>query len=78
LYSNLIQILIKEVKAKINISTPAGLKIVKELEKHIKLVNITYPIPESFAKNKTYNQQEFEDKVKEKFAENYGVNLDEV
>jgi hypothetical protein len=42
------------------------------------MVKITYPIPESFAENITYNQQEFEDKVKEKFAETYGVNLKEV
>ena len=67
-----------EVTAKIDISTLAGRKIVRELEKHKKLVKITYPIPDSFAENKSYNQQEFEDKVKEKFAETYGVKYDEV
>jgi len=67
-----------EVTVKINIFTPAGQKIVSELEKHKKLVKITYPIPDSFAENKSYNQQEFEDKVKEKFAETYGVKYDEV
>jgi len=64
-----------EVTAKINISTPAGQKIVRELEKHKKLVKLTYPLPESIAENKTYTQQEFEDKVKEKFDETYGVDL---
>ena len=64
-----------EVTAKINISTPAGKKIVRELEKHKKLVKLTYPLPESIAENKTYTQQEFEDKVKEKFGETYGVDL---
>ncbi len=67
-----------EVTARINISTPAGRKIVKELEKHKKLVKVTYPLPDSIAENKTYTQQEFEDKVKEKFNETYGVNFDDV
>ena len=67
-----------EVTAKINISTPAGRKIVRELEKHKKLVKITYPLPDFIDVNKTYKQQEFEDKVKEKFHETYGVNFDEV
>jgi len=67
-----------EVTAKIDISTPAGRKIVKELEKHKKLVKITYPIPDNFAENKTYTQQEFEDKIEDKFTEMYGVDLDEV
>ena len=78
LKSDLKQIIIIEVTAITNISTPAGRKIVREPEKHKKQVKITYPIPESFAENITYNQQEFEDKVKEKFAETYGVNLKEV
>ena len=34
-----------EVTAIIDISTPAGRKIVRELEKHKKLVKVTYPIP---------------------------------
>ena len=67
-----------EATAKINISTPAGRKILRELEKHKKLVKISYLLPESFTENKTYTQQEFEDKVKEKFAETYGVKYDEV
>ena len=67
-----------EVIAKINISTPAGRKIVRELEKHKKLVKLTYPLPENYEENKTYTQQEFEDKVKERFAETYGIKYDEV
>ena len=67
-----------KVTAKIDISTPAGRKIVRELEKHKKLVKVTYPLPDNFDQNKTYTQQEFENKVKEKFAETYGVKFDEV
>jgi len=67
-----------EVTAKINISTPAGRKIVRELEKHKKLVKITYPLPDFIDVDKTFTQQEFEDKVKEKFNETYGVNFDDV
>jgi len=67
-----------EVTAKINISTPAGRKIVRELEKHKKLVKITYPLPDFIDVDKIYTQQEFEEKVKEKFNETYGVNFDDV
>ena len=93
-----------EVAAKINISTPAGRKIVKELEKHKKLVKVCYPLPfeedeiidETYSVNEVfaeldqqmkihygigkeiYTQQEFEDKVKAKFNEIYGVSFDKV
>ena len=67
-----------EVTAIIDISTPAGRKIVRELEKHKKLVKVTYPIPDNFDENKTYTQQDFENKVKEKFAETYDVDFDTV
>ena len=50
----------------------------RELEKHKKLVKVTYPIPDNFDENKTYTQQDFENKVKEKFAETYGVDFDTV
>lgn len=33
------------VTARINVETPAGRKIVRELEKHRKLVQIEYPLP---------------------------------
>jgi hypothetical protein len=67
-----------EVIAKINISTSVGRKILSEMEKHKKLVKITYPLPDFIDVDKTYTQQEFEDKVKEKFNETYGVNFDMV
>lgn len=75
-----------EVAAKINISTPTGRKIVKELEKHKKLVKVTYPLPfgedeiteETYSDKEIYTQQEFEDKVKAKFNETYGVSFDNV
>jgi len=67
-----------KVTAKIDISTPAGRKIVRELEKHKKLVKVTYPMPDTFDEKKTYTQQEFENKVKVKFYETYGVKFDEI
>jgi len=51
---------------------------VRELEKHKKLVKVMYPLPDNFVENKTYTQQDFENKVKEKFAETYGVDFDTV
>ena len=67
-----------EVIAKINISTPAGRKIVQELEKHKKLVKITYPVSDGIADSKTFTHEEFLKKVKNKFSEVYGVDFDEV
>jgi hypothetical protein len=53
-----------EAIAKINISTPAGRKIVRELEKHKKLVKISYPV--HFDNNRLPDETFF---VKEVFSE---------
>jgi hypothetical protein len=64
-----------EVTAKINISTPAGRKIVSELEKHKKLVKITYPIPlgEDGKNEQTYSVEEVFEELDTKLKKHYGV-----
>ncbi|MDP4238939.1 MAG: hypothetical protein Q8904_05640 [Bacteroidota bacterium] len=53
-----------DVIAKINISTPTGRKIVRELEKHKKIVKLSYPV--SFDKSLLPDETFF---VKEAFIE---------
>jgi hypothetical protein len=64
-----------EVTAKINISTPAGRKIVRELEKHKKLVKITYPISlgEDGKTEQTYSVEEVFEELDTKLKKHYGV-----
>lgn len=64
-----------EVTAKINISTPAGRKIVKELEKHKKLVKVTYPLPlgEDEISEETYSVNEVFTELDKKLKKHYGV-----
>ena len=61
--------------SKINISTPAGRKIVRELDKHKKLVKITYPIPlgEDGKTEQTYSIEEVFEELDTKLKKHYGV-----
>jgi len=64
-----------EVTAIIDISTPAGRKIVRELEKHKKLVKVTYPIPlgEDGKTEETYSVEEVFAELDNKLKNHYGV-----
>ena len=64
-----------EVTAKINISTHAGQKIVSELEKHMKLVKITYPISlrEDGKTEQTYSVEEVFKELDTKLKKHYGI-----
>jgi hypothetical protein len=64
-----------EATAKIDISTPAGRKIVKELEKHKKLVKITYPLPvgEDGITEETFSVDEVFAELDKKLKNHYGV-----
>jgi hypothetical protein len=64
-----------EVTAKINISTHAGQKIVSELEKHMKLVKITYPISlrEDGKTEQTYSVEEVFKELDTKLKKHYSV-----
>lgn len=61
-----------EVIARIDISKPAGRKIVKSLEKE-KSVKLEYPLPESIAGQKLYTHEEVWAKIEKKIEEHYGV-----
>lgn len=69
-----------KVLAEINIESPTGKSIVRELEKNYKVVKLNYPIPTSIDgdQDKTYSLDEFKENVKEEFRNRYGVDFDDV
>ena len=69
-----------KVTAEINTDSPTGKRIVRELEKHYKVVKLNYPTPTNpdGDEEKTYSFDEFKVNLKEKFKNRYGVDFDEV
>lgn len=59
------------VKALINVETPAGRKIVRELEKHKKVVQIDNPLTDV----KTCSANEAYERGLDKLSEHYGVEI---
>jgi len=62
------------VIAHIDISTPAGRKIVRELERHKKAVRVEYPLPPEIADKKFISEKDFWQGVEERFNAKYGTN----
>lgn len=67
-----------KVLAEINTDSPTGKRIVRELEKHYKVVKLNYPSPTNPEEDgeKTYSFEEFKTNVKEEFKNRYGVDFD--
>ena len=65
------------VIAKIDISSPTGRKIVRELEKHKRVVEIIYPDPiaQDEVIEETITIEEAEEYLWNKLEESYGVDL---
>jgi hypothetical protein len=61
------------VTAQINIDTPIGRRLLKELEKHPKAVKVEYPLPEAIS-GITYTHEEVWSEIETKFNEHYGTN----
>jgi hypothetical protein len=59
-----------EVIARINIDSPTGRKLVSEIEKHKKVAEIQYPLPEELQ-----NCTAVWDKVWDKLSNHYGVDV---
>jgi hypothetical protein len=64
-----------QVIAHIDISTPIGRKLVKELEKHKKAVRVEYPLPEAISGQKFYTIAEVFSEVEKELNDYYGTNL---
>lgn len=63
------------VTAFINVETPAGPKIVRDLEKHRKLVKIEYPQVDTFDGEKTYTVDEVFEECYDILSDHYGVDV---
>lgn len=68
-----------KVTAEINVESPTGRRIVHELEKHKKVVKLSYPSLEDIeGQDQTYTFNEFKANVKDEFKKRYGVDFDEI
>ncbi|MBQ7387896.1 MAG: hypothetical protein IJW01_00725 [Paludibacteraceae bacterium] len=64
-----------EVIAKINVDTPKGRKIVRELEKSPKVVKVEHPLPEFLQGKKFYTHEEAIERSYNHLSELYGVDF---
>ena len=63
------------VIARIDISTPTGRRLLKELEKHKKTVKVEYPLPAEIAGQRTYTLEESFNECCDILSKNYGVDV---
>ena len=63
------------VKVQIDISSPTGRRLLREVEKHPKVAKIEYPLPEGMAGEKTYTLEESFEECCDILSENYGVDV---
>jgi hypothetical protein len=68
------------VTAEINVESPTGRRIVRELERHRMVVKLNYPTATEIdgTTGRSYSYDEFKENVKIEFKQRYGVNFDEV
>jgi hypothetical protein len=64
-----------EVTARINIDSPTGRKLVREIEKHKKVAEIEYPLPEELLNGAATSHNDAWNKVWEKLSNHYGVDV---
>lgn len=62
------------VKVQIDISTPTGRKLLREVAKHPKTAKIEYPLPKSIAGKKLYTVKEVFLEVEKELNSHYGSN----
>ena len=67
------------VTAQINIESPTGRRLARELEKHHKVVKLNYQntLENECVTSQTYTYDEFKNNVKIEYKKRYGVNFDE-
>jgi len=61
------------VNVKIDITSPTGRKLLREIEKHPKAAKIEYPMPDAISGN-TYTHDDVWTEIEKKFNEHYGTN----
>ena len=61
------------INVQIDIDTPTGRRLLKEVERHPKVAKVEYPVP-NIAGEKTYTIEEVFSKVEKKLNNHYGTN----
>ncbi len=61
-----------QVIARIDITTPTGRRLLKELEKHKKSVKVEYPLPEAIADQQTYTHEEIFSDLRKRIKKHFG------
>ena len=59
------------VNVQIDLTTPTGRRLLRELEKHPKVAKIEYPLPAEIAGQKTYTLEESFDECCDILSEHY-------
>ena len=62
------------INVQINIDSPTGRRLLKEVQRHPKVAKVEYPLSEALAGEKTYTIEEVFLKVEEKLNNHYGTN----
>ena len=64
-----------EAIARINLDTPTGRRIARELERHPKTVKVEYPLPPEIAGQTWYSDDEVWGMVEDIMSEHYGTEI---
>ena len=65
----------ESINVRIDISTSAGMKLFREIQKHPKVASIEYPRPEEIEGQKTYSLEEVFEECYDKMSKHYGVDV---
>jgi hypothetical protein len=63
------------INVQIDISTPAGRRLLREVELHPKVAKVEYPLPEAISETNTFTHEEVFGKLEKKLNEHYGTNF---
>ena len=64
-----------EVTARINVDSPTGRKLVREIQKHKKVAEIEYPLPEGMLNGTSLSEDEVWNEIWDKLSDHYGVDV---
>ena len=64
-----------EVTSRINVDSPTGRKLVREIQKHKKIAEIEYPLPEAMLNGTALSENEVWDEVWDILSDHYGVDM---
>ena len=63
------------INVRINVTTPTGKRLLREMEKHPKIAKVDYPLPEGVSEQKTYTIEESYDECCKILSDHYKVDV---